>query len=192
MILKYISIPELDFSLSWQKGWTKFKELKKFDRYMTFFWILGPFVYLIERDPADLWLTLICIIFLIRCYLKKIWSWTTQFWFKCSLALWMFGIFSALTGPDPIFSFQQGFVWIRFPLYAAAAQVWLARDRDIRVVMLLSMLIGMIIMSVTLIAEAVIEPKIRLTWPYGDFIPGSYLIKFSLPLFCVLIAIAVK
>ena len=52
-----------------------------------------------------------------------------------------------ITGPEPLFSFQQGFVWIRFPLYAAAAQVWLAKDRDIRIVMLLSMLIGMLIMS---------------------------------------------
>ena len=23
---------------------------------MTFFWLIGPFIYLIERDPADLWL----------------------------------------------------------------------------------------------------------------------------------------
>ena len=38
---------------------------------MTIFWFLGPFIYLIERDPADLWLTLICIIFLFRCIKKK-------------------------------------------------------------------------------------------------------------------------
>ena len=38
---------------------------------MTYFWILGPFFFLIERDPADLWLTLISIIFIIRCILQK-------------------------------------------------------------------------------------------------------------------------
>ena len=40
----------------------KIKVLNKFDRYMTIFWLLGPFIYLIERDPADLWLSIICIV----------------------------------------------------------------------------------------------------------------------------------
>jgi O-antigen ligase len=192
MILKYISIPELNFSSSWQIGWEKIQKLSKFDRYMTLFWFLGPFIYLIERDPADLWLTLICLIFLYRCIKRKEWIWASQLWFKSALALWAFGLFSAVSGPDPLFSFQQGFVWIRFPLYAAAAQVWLAKDRDIRILMLLSILLGMLIMSGILIAETVIEPKTRLTWPYGDLVPGGYMAKFSLPLFCVLMAIAVS
>ena len=86
-------------------------------------------------------MSIIGIIFLYKCLKNKDWGWTSQIWFKSSLALWLFGLFSAITGPDPFFTFQQGFVWIRFPLYAAAAQVWLAKDRDIRVVMFLSMLI---------------------------------------------------
>jgi O-antigen ligase len=159
---------------------------------MTLFWLLGPFIYLIERDPADLWLTLICFIFLARCIKRKDWRWVNQIWFKSALALWIFGLFSAVTSPDPFLSFQQGFVWIRFPLYAAAAQVWLAKDRDIRIVMLLSILIGLLIMCGILIAETIIEPKLRLSWPYGDLVPGGYISKFSLPVFCVLMAIAVS
>ena len=192
MILKYLSVPELNFSESWKIGWEKINHLSKIDRYMTLFWFLGPFIYLIERDPADLWLTSICLIFLARCIKRKDWSWASQIWFKSALALWVFGLFSAITGPDPLFSFEQGFVWIRFPLYAAAAQVWIAKDRDIRIIMLLSMLLGMIIMSGILTAEAIIEPKTRLTWPYGDAIPGSYVARVSLPLLCVLMAVAVS
>ena len=191
-MLKHISIPELNFSESWKIGWDKINSLGKLDKYMTLFWFLGPFIYLIERDPADLWLTLICFIFLARCIKRKDWSWVNQIWFKSALALWIFGLFSAVTGPDPFFSFQQGSVWIRFPLYAAAAQVWLAKDRDIRIIMFLSILIGMLIMCGILIAETIIEPKIRLTWPYGDLVPGGYISKVSLPIFCVLIAIAVS
>ena len=192
MILKYISIPELNFSKSWEDGSNKIKSLNSFDKTMTFFWLLGPFIYLIERDPADLWLTLISIIFLLRCIKKKDWDWTSQIWFKSASALWLFGLFSAVMSTDPFFTFQQGFVWIRFPLYVAAAQVWLAKDRDIRILMLLSMLIGMLLMSGILIAETLIEPKTRLTWPYGDLVPGGYIAKVSLPLFCVLMAIAVS
>ncbi len=43
-----------------------------FEKIMTIFWLLGPFIYLIERDPADLWLTLISLIFLIRCFKKRL------------------------------------------------------------------------------------------------------------------------
>ena len=192
MILKYISIPELNFSKSWKIGSNKIKSLNRFDKTMTIFWLLGPFIYLIERDPADLWLTLISMIFLLRCIKKKDWNWASQIWFKSALVLWLFGLFSAVTSTDPFFTLQQGFVWIRFPLYVAAAQVWLARDRDIRIMMLLSMLIGMLIMCSILVSEIIIEPKPRLMWPYGDLVPGGYLAKVSLPLFCVLIAIAVS
>ena len=190
MILKFLSIPELNFYESWKNGWEKIHGLSKTDKYMTIFWFLGPFIYLIERDPADLWLSLISLFFLARCIKRKNWSWTSQIWFKSALALWVFGLFSAITSPDPLFTFQQGFVWIRFPLYAAAAQVWLAKDRDIRVVMLLSMVLGMLIMCGILIAESIIEPKIRLTWPYGDMVPGAYVAKFSLPILCIIIALA--
>ena len=191
-MLKHISTVELNFSKSWTNGWNKVRNLNTFDRYMTIFWFLGPFFYLIERDPADLWLTSISIIFLIRCIIRKDWNWTSQIWFKSAFALWLFGLFSAITGPDPLFTFQQGFVWLRFPLYVAAAQVWVAKDRDIRIVMLLSMLIGMLIMCCILIAETIIEPKTRLMWPYGDKVPGSYIAKASLPLFCILMALAVS
>ena len=192
MPLKILSTPELNFSSSWESGWKKIKNLNNFEKIMTIFWFLGPFIYLIERDPADLWLSLIGLVFLIRCIILKEWRWTSQLWFKSALALWFFGLFSALTGPDPQFTFQQGFVWIRFPLYAAAAQVWLAKDRDIRVIMFLSILIGMVIMCAILISETIIEPKKRLSWPYGDLVPGGYIAKVSLPVFCVLMAIAVS
>ena len=76
--------------------------------------------------------------------------------------------------------------------YAAAAQAWLAKDRDIRIIMFLSILVGMLIMCSILIAETIIEPKNRLSWPYGDLVPGGYIAKVSLPVFCVLMAIAVS
>lgn len=192
MILKSLSIPELDFHHSWKIGCNKIKSMNRFNKTMTIFWILGPFIYLIERDPADLWLTLICLVFIYRCFRQNYWSWASQLWFKSAMALWVFGLVSAITGPDPFFTFQQGFVWIRFPLYAAAAQVWLAKDRDVRIVMLISVLFGMLLMCAILIAEAILEPKQRLTWPYGDKVPGAYLAKVSLPLFCVLMAVAVS
>ena len=74
MFLKLLSVPELDFYNSWNSGWNKIKNMSGFDKTMTIFWLLGPFIYLIERDPADLWLSLIGLVFLIRCIRKKDWK----------------------------------------------------------------------------------------------------------------------
>ncbi len=179
---------ELDLKKCLFIGIKKINALPKFQKIMTYLWIFGPFVYLVERDPADLWLTSISIAFLCRCYIKKDWQWSGQLWFICAILLWLTSLIAGLSGPYDTYSFSQGFVWIRFPIYAAAAQVWLGRDRDIRITMFISIFLGMMLMCLILILEIFIEgPKERLMWPYGDLVPGSYLAKVSLPVFCVLI-----
>ena len=45
MSLKYFSIPEIDFSKSWKTGFNKIKCLNKFDKWMTIFWLIGPFIF---------------------------------------------------------------------------------------------------------------------------------------------------
>ena len=78
--------------------------MNSFEKIMTIFWLLGPFIYLIERDPADLWLTLISTIFLIRCIKRKDWDWTSQIWFKECLSIYGFlACFHAITGLIHIF-----------------------------------------------------------------------------------------
>ena len=101
------------------------------------------------------------------------------------LAFWFVCFISSILSVDPVFAIGNTIAWIRFPLYAAALQVWIARDRDIRILMLLMILLGMIIMCLILLAEVILEPKVRLTWPYGDTVPGGYLAKVCLPIFCV-------
>ena len=152
MLLKYISIPELDFNLSFKNSLLKFKKLSKFDFYMTIFWLSGPFIYLIERSPADIWLTFIGLSFIIRCSYKNDWYWTKQLWVKLTIFFWFICIISSFFSIDPVFALGNALVWIRFPLYAVAIQVWLARDRDTRVLMLTMILAGMIIMSLILIS----------------------------------------
>jgi len=205
-LLKFFSIPDLDFSMSYKEGWIKLKNLSNFDKYMTMFWLIGPFIYLIERDPADLWLTILGLIFICRCIVKKEWYWVNQLWFKSALLFWFICLLTSLSGADPLFSFQQSFVWIRFPLYAVAAQVWLGKDRDLRILMLISLFIGMLIMCFILISEVLMSPYLatiysqelpwienkRLSWPYNDLVPGSYLAKVCLPVVLILVVIIVN
>ena len=132
MILNLFSTDQFDINNSFKIGLGKIKKLPKFEKVFLYFWIAGPFIYLIERDPADFWMTTISIIFLLRCIIKKQWNWAGQLWFIFALLLWINGMISALLSQYDTFSFIQGLVWIRFPLYAAAAQIWLGKDRDIR------------------------------------------------------------
>ena len=55
---------------------------------MTVFYLLGPFFMLIERSPADAWLTL-WTAFLVRCVVRRDWSWTKFFWVR---AVWFLGL----------------------------------------------------------------------------------------------------
>ena len=59
--------------------------------------------------------------------------------------------------------------------------------------MAFSIFIGLLLMTGILIAEILlVGPQGgRLSWPYGDLTPGNYLAKACLPIFCVLVAIAV-
>ena len=99
---------------SYQNGLKKIKILSRFEKSMIIMWLLGPFIYLIERSPADAWLSILAIIFLFRSYKLNEWKWFKLTWFKFAFALWLTALISALLSPDPYFTFSQGFVWIRF------------------------------------------------------------------------------
>ena len=48
----------------------------KTEKFFFLFWLAGPFIYLIERSPADAWLSLIALSFLVKCAVRKQWEWT--------------------------------------------------------------------------------------------------------------------
>ena len=128
---------------SLRSGVDEIRNSKTFDKIFILLWLIGPLIYLIERSPADIWLTSLGIIFLYRSYKMKDWKWSKQPWFIFALLLWITGLISAIQGPMPSFSFGQGLVWIRFPLYAVAVQIWLGQKEDIRVLMLTIMSIAL-------------------------------------------------
>ena len=169
---------------SLRSGVDEIRNSKTFDKIFIYFWLTGPFIYLIEKPFHIL---TIWLMFLYRSYKINDWKWSKQPWFVFAILLWITGLLSAIQGPMPAFSFGQGFVWIRFPLYAVAIQMWLGQNKDIRVLMLTIMTISLLIISFILFAEVLLEPKNRLMWPYGDVIPGSFIAKACLPVFCTLI-----
>ncbi len=148
---------------------------------------------LIERSPGDAWLSLCGIIFLGNCINSNNWSWLKTGWVKFTFLFWAVCIISALLSELPLYSLGEAIAWFRFPLFAFASCFYFCKSKETFYAMAIAIFTGLILMTGILIAEIlIVGPQSgRLSWPYGDLTPGNYLAKACLPIFCVLIALAV-
>lgn len=84
-----------------------------------------PVLLITGRAAADTALSLAAILFLVRCIATDDWSWTRQTWVRVALGLWMWMLiisnFAYKVGP----SYTEAAAWIRFVLFAAAAETWI-------------------------------------------------------------------
>ncbi|MGA1019916.1 MAG: O-antigen ligase family protein [Candidatus Puniceispirillales bacterium] len=163
------------------------------DRILLCFWLMGPWFFLIERSPADAWISLVGLSFLIRSGSTGDWNWLQLRWVKATgvfvLAMVISSCFSSLAS----FAIKESLIWIRFPLYAVAAAYWLGRSPGRLALMLMSMALTAMIMSGILLHEIWLNPqKIRLEGPYGDLVPGTFLGKSMLPLAVVTTVLAMR
>ena len=166
--------------------------LPKWERPVHVFWLLGPFILLLERTPADIWLSLIALIFAGRSIWKRQGWWLRSFWVRAAFLFWSVCLVAAAASPLPAYSLGETFVWFRFPLFAMAVAFWLGRDKRFVYAMLASICAGMMVMCAVNAAEMVLVGQVsgRLSWPYGDLVPGNYLAKACLPAFLVAVALA--
>ena len=169
-----------------------FISLPKWEKPFHIFWLLGPFILLIERSPADAWLSILALSFAVRSLCQRDGAWLSYSWVRAAFIFWVFCLLSASMSSAPYYSLGEAISWFRFPLFAMATAFWLGRDKRLLYAMLLSTGIGMMLMTGILTAEMLIEGQKhgRLTWPYGDLVPGNYLAKAGLPAFCVMVALA--
>ena len=169
-------------------------DMPRWERNLHIFWLLGPFILLIERSPADLWLTVLALAFAVRAVILRQGAWLRVFWVKAAFAFWAVTILSALVSQDPSYAFGEAVVWFRFPLFAMATMFWFGTDKRLLYAMMASTAIGLVVMCGILSAELLIEGQKggRLSWPYGDLVSGNYVAKVGLPVFTVMVALAVS
>lgn len=175
-------------------AWEALNGLRPWDRGFHIFWLLGPFILLIERTPSDFWLSIIAISFVFRSVLTRNIAWLKYVWVRLGLIFWLWCIVSAVISANPSYSLGEAAAWYRFPLFAMASVFWLGSDKRFLYAMLVSTAFGLFVMCGILFAELVIvgQQGGRLTWPYGDPLPGSYISKFGLPVFTIMVALAVS
>ena len=167
--------------------------LPRWEKPLHVFWLLGPFIFLIERSPADAWLSILALSFVFRSICKRDGAWLSYRWVRAAFIFWTVCLLSASLSSTPVYSLGEAISWFRFPLFVMATAFWLGRDKRFLYAMLLSTGIGMMVMTGILTGEMLIEGQKhgRLTWPYGDLVPGNYLAKAGLPAFCVMVALAI-
>ena len=156
------------------------------------FYLLGPFFLLVERTPADIWLTVCSLSFLIHSIIKRQWFWLSQRWVQALLTFWCFSLVSALLSENVLYSLGEAFGWIRFPLFAFASCFLFSSDKRVFRAFCVATLISLFMMMLIFLAEYIylgVLPS-RFTWPYGDKIPGAFLAKSGLFMFCILVGVA--
>ena len=169
-------------------------ELPGWEKFIQLFWLLGPFILLIERSPADAWITILAFAFVLRALVMRQTEWLQHFWVRAGFLFWLWSIFVGALSDFPGYSVGEAVAWFRFPLFAMASTFWLARDKRLLYAMLLSTAVGLVFMCGILAAELLVEGQKngRLMWPYGDSVPGNYLAKVGLPAFTIMVALAVS
>ena len=178
----------------WQDMVRALSAMPRWERNLHIFWLLGPFILLIERSPADLWLSVIALSFVMRAIVRRDGHFLSVFWVKAAFAFWAVTIIAGALSPFPAIATGEALAWFRFPLFAMATVFWFAQDKRLLYAMLLSTLFGLLIMCGILTAEILIEGQKggRLMWPYGDLVPGNYVAKVGLPVFTIMVALAVS
>jgi len=157
------------------------------------FWLLGPFILLIERSPADIWLSILALAFVVRSIFKRDGAWLRAFWVRASFLFLAVCMVSSAASVMPSYAFSEGLAWFRFPLFAMATAFWLGTDKRLLYAMLVSTALGIMLMTGILTAEMIIEGQKggRLSWPYDDLVSGNYLSKVGLPAFTIMVALAI-
>ena len=170
-----------------------FNDLSTWEKPFHMLWLLGPFILLIERSPADVWLSILALAFALRSLCQRDGTWLSCGWVRAAFVFWFVCLLSASLSTAPAYALGEAMSWFRFPLFTMATAFWLGRDKRLIYAMLFSTGIGMMLMTGILAVEMLIEGQKagRLTWPYGDLVPGNYLAKAGLPAFCVMVALAV-
>ena len=79
-------------------------ELQLWERCAHIFWLLGPFILLIERTPADAWVTLLGLTFAVRAIITREGDWLRHFWVRAGFFFWFWCILAGAISDFPAYS----------------------------------------------------------------------------------------
>jgi O-antigen ligase len=148
-----------------------------------------PVLFLFGRAPADITLSLIAVLLLVRSGLCRDWSWLRTPWVAVGLAIWLYLILASALAEDPAAAYSRALPFGRFVLFGAALQHWLLVERRTRHTLLV--VLGAVLAFVALdtllqfatgqdVFGQTYEAR-RLTGPFADTVPGTFIVKTCFP-----------
>jgi len=173
----------------------EFKSYSNSDKLARSIWLLGPFLLLIERSPADIWLTSLAAMYCYKTIKTRNTDFTKASWFVPFLLLAITLTISAILSERPTSSILEVVSWFRFPCFLMASVYWLGNTRLMFKAMILSVGIATTIQCLAIcflfLTQGQIDGRIAGLYGYGDWMAGSYVAKVSLPLVILLCSIGV-
>jgi O-antigen ligase len=147
--------------------------------------ITGPFL-------SDLVLCIICIVFIIKCFLYKDYSYFKNLFFYFFIIFYIGILISSITSNNVIFSLKTSFFYFRFGLFALALWYFLNLNKNLNRYFFSSLFICILILGIdsffqhafnfNLLGKKISETS-RVSSFFGDeLIMGGYLAKM-LPIF---------
>lgn len=150
--------------------------------------VLGPL-------PTDIAVSAAAILFILRCLVVGDWRWLEEPWVLVALALWAYLVINAsYVAADQEPAIGRASAFGRHVVFAAALQFWLLTDGRIRRLLLL-------VLALTLafvIADCLLQyltgrdlfghapaNRFRLTGPFGDPRPGTFISYLCMPVVAV-------
>jgi len=150
-----------------------------------------PILFVIGRAPADIAVSLIAILFLVRSHFGLGWNWLKTPWLVAALVLWLYFLLISALAISPEESYRRALPFLRFVLLAAAIQHWVLIDDATlkRFLITLACTVSFVLLDclyqyvtgVDIIGRTAQGPS-RLTGPFANDVVGTYLAKVSLPL----------
>jgi O-antigen ligase len=150
-----------------------------------------PVLFVVGRAPAEIALSMIALLFLLRSRFGLGWAWLRAPWIKAALGFWGYLLLVSALAIDPGDSFGRALPFIRFVLFAAALQHWLLTDgRRIRLFLtVLAAALGFVILDCFYqyvmgqdVFGKIADQKFRLSGPFSNDVAGTFIAKTSLPL----------
>lgn len=155
-----------------------------FDQFIAGWLALGALFSLLGNAASDLWLSSVAVLFLVRSFVLKDWSWAQTLWVRLALVFWVWLLVTTTFSPWDGAALGDAAAWLRFPIFAIGFGTLMATThRSAQTWAIAVALLGLLIFVGTLGVEKFNNPDAtRLYGTWGQNIKaGWYLYGFGLP-----------
>lgn len=155
--------------------------------------VLFPVSLLAGPAVAEVLSALVSALFLAHSARTQQWQWLRTPWVVLLFAMCGMFVISGLLSADPVTTAYRAFLFIRFPLFAAALAFWAVRDPQVQRRILGSFLLATALLAGDMLLEYVrgydilghrrgdLNGFVRLWGPFNKLHPGSTLVWIAYP-----------